>query len=80
MLDVNALMERQKHGEQVIASLPHDELVILQNFAVLAARALRATGQHANQSTANTVLNAYRAGIALGLGLDIAGGSLRARK
>ncbi len=79
MLDLHQLIKLQKNGNQLINTLGHDDMVIMQNYCLLAARGLLKEGAGTNQSTTNIVLNAFRNGIALGLGVKVAGGQVQER-
>lgn len=78
MLDLNALIQKQKEGNQLLAGLQEDETVILQNYALLAARGILQAKR--GESVTNLVLNAFRNGICLGLGLEATAGQIQERR
>jgi hypothetical protein len=62
-----------------MATLGHDEEVVLQNYCLAAAQAVTKAGMAAQQTTNNIILNAFRTGMALGLGIDVAANKVRPR-
>jgi hypothetical protein len=79
MLDLNGLVSKQKEGDRLLQTLTHDEEVVLQNYCLAAAQAVTKAGMAAQQTTNNIILNAFRTGLALGLGIDIAASKVRPR-
>jgi hypothetical protein len=79
MLDLNALLKKQKEGSQIIATLTPSETVILQNYGLLASRSVIQAGQKSGQPTTSIILNAFLSGICLGLALEIRQGQVLER-
>lgn len=79
MLDLNGLVAQQKKGDRLLTSLNHEETVVIQNYSLMSTQALIKAGLGAEQSTNNIILNAYRAGLALGLQIDISNGKIKGR-
>ena len=63
MLDLNVLLAKQSEGDHLLANLEPKEMLILQNFGILAVQGLMKTGRLLNQPTNNIILNAFRNGI-----------------
>lgn len=78
MLDLNELIRKQEQGNQQLASLTEDETVIIQSYALLAARGIVQAKR--GESVTNLVINAFRNGICLGLGLEVGAGQIRERR
>jgi hypothetical protein len=78
MLDLNELIRKQEQGNQLLASLTEDETVILQNYALLAARGILRARK--DESATNLVINAFRNGVCLGLGLEARAGQIHERR
>jgi hypothetical protein len=79
MLDLNALLKKQKEGDRLVASLTPDESIILQNYCLLSAQGLIQAGLKRQESTNNIIINAFRNGICLGLGLEVRQGQVLER-
>ena len=79
MIDLKELIRIQGAGDKLLGTLTHDDMVIMQNYCLLSAQGLLKAGHGANQSTTNIVLNAYRNGICLGLGLKVSSGQVQGR-
>ncbi len=79
MLNLETLLRKQTEGDHLVSTLTPQETAILQNFALMSAQALAKAGREHNQSTNNIILNAFRNGICLGLGLEVREGQVLER-
>ena len=79
MLDLNQLIQKQNEGNQALSSLNENEAAIMQNFGYFAMDAIITKGAKQNDSVDNLILNAYRNGICLGLGLQVVNGCIQER-
>ena len=80
MLDLNHLIAKQNEGNQLLTALTEDEMVILQNYSYLAMTTIIEEGVRRKDSIDNLILNAYRNGICLGLGIQVVNGSIEERR
>lgn len=76
MLNLNQLMDAQRSGGGQIEGLSHDDMVILQNYCLLAAQNLITTGAKDKRGVTDIALNAFRNGVALGLATKVEQGKL----
>ena len=79
MLDLNQLIAKQNEGNHLLSALTEDETVILQNYGYLCMDAVIKEGAKRSDSVDNLILNAYRNGVCLGLGLQIVNGCIQER-
>ncbi len=79
MLDFNVLLAKQREGICLLATLSPKETGSLQTFTLLTVQELTKAGRQANQSTSNIILNAFRNGLCLRLGLKIRQGEVLER-
>ena len=79
MLDLNQLIAKQNEGNQLLSGLTEDEAAILQNYGYLCMQGIIDETARRNDSVDNLILNTYRNGICLGLGLEIANGCIQER-
>jgi len=79
MIDFQDMNSRQQSGLSEINSLQDDERAVLQHYCSLATEALIKTADQRRAPTDQTVINAYRYGIALGLQLKITQGEVSGR-
>lgn len=80
MLDLNQLISKQNEGNQFLATLVENEAVILQNYSYMAARELTREAHSRGEPINNLILNAFRNGICLGLGLQVESGTVQERR
>ena len=79
MLDLNQLITKQNEGNRLLDTLQAKESVILQNYGLMAAQALTEEARTRHETVTNLILNAFRNGICLGLGIQIAQGEIQKR-
>lgn len=79
MIDFQDMVNRQQGGEKEITSLREDEKTVLQHYCSLAAEALLKTGAQRDATIEEVVINAFRNGVGLGLGLRIVNGEVQGR-
>ena len=79
MLDLNQLIAKQNEGNQLLSGLNEDETAVLQNYGYLCMDAVIKEGARRSDSVDNLILNAYRNGICLGLGLQVVNGIIEER-
>ena len=80
MLDLNQLIAKQNEGNQLRTPLSEGEEVILQNYGYFCMQAVIEEGARRDDSVDNLILNAYRNGICLGLGLQIVNRGVEERR
>lgn len=80
MIDFEEMNRRQQEGLRDIDSLEGDEKAILKHYCSLATEALLKLGSQRKAPVDQVVINAFRAGIALGLMLTITKGEVQSRK
>lgn len=80
MIDATETTELTRKGIASIKSLQDAEMRLLEALCSWATESFMEAGYQAKMSTQNVVLNAYRAGIALGLGLSIKDGQVVGRE
>lgn len=79
MLDLNHLIAEQNEGNQQLTTLTEDETVILQNYVYFAMNTIIEEGARRKDSMDNLILNGFRNGICLGLGLQVVNGEIQER-
>ena len=79
MIDFEVMKRCQEEGQRDIDSLEGDERDILKHFCSLSTEALLRLGVQRKAPVDQVVINAFRAGIALGLKLSIINGEVRGR-
>lgn len=80
MLNLNELIAEQNAGNELLATLQENESAILENYGVLALQGLIEMASTRKETAQNLVLNAFRNGICLGLGIQVAGGEIQKRR
>jgi hypothetical protein len=80
MLDLNQLIAKQNDGNLALSTLGEDESVILQNYGYMATKALIQEAHKRGETVDNLVLNCFRNGICLGLGLQVFNGKIEERR
>lgn len=80
MLNLPELKKAQSEGDYVLAGLTTNEMTILENYGVMVVKGLKDAGQQAKQPTINIILNAFRQGISLGLGIEVYQGEVQERR
>ena len=76
MLNLETLLRKQTEGDHLVSTLTPKEATILQNFALMAAQGLIQAGLKRQESTNNIIINAFRNGICLRLGLEVREGQV----
>jgi len=79
MIDLNEMNKHQQEGLMDIDSLQGMEFEVLRHYCSLATEAFLTHGVQSKSPVDKVVINAYRAGIALGLKLTIANGEVKGR-
>ena len=80
MLDLNELIAEQNAGNELLATLGENESAILENYGLLAVQGLIEMASTRKETAHNLVLNAFRNGICLGLGIQVADGEIQKRR
>jgi hypothetical protein len=80
MLDYNEMVNRQQSGNEKVDSLQGDELDIIKHWCSMIAQELMEAGSAQQAPFSEVVVNGIKAGLALGLELDVSQGELLGRK
>uniref|UniRef100_A0A6M3X4X8 Uncharacterized protein n=1 Tax=viral metagenome TaxID=1070528 RepID=A0A6M3X4X8_9ZZZZ len=80
MLDYNEMVARQESGNTKVDGLQGDELDIIKHWCSMVAQELMAAGSAQQAPFGEVVINGIKAGLALGLEMDIVQGELMRRK
>jgi len=80
MLDYNEMVARQESGNTKVDGLQGDELDIIKHWCSMVAQELMAAGSAQQAPFGEVVINGIKAGLALGLEMDIVQGELMGRK
>ena len=79
MIDFEEMKRRQSEGVNLIDTLQDSELVVLQHYCSLSTEAIMVMGKERTAPTNQMIINALKAGIGLGLKLEIKNGELACR-
>ena len=79
MIDFNEMKDRQQEGASLLDSLKEDEFTVLRHYCSLATEALVKMGTQRQATTDQIVINALKAGISLGLRLQVEEGEIQGR-
>ena len=77
MIDYKEMLKRQQQGIALLESLQEDEKEIIKLYCSLSADAVLELGQSRKAPIAETLVNAYKNGLALGLQLMIENGEVK---
>lgn len=80
MIAFEEMKHHQEEGQRDIDSLEGDERDILKHYCSLSTEALLRLGIHRKSPFDEVVINAFRAGLALGLKLSIINGEVHSRQ
>jgi hypothetical protein len=79
MIDFNEMKRRQQEGTKLVDSLQEEERDILQHYCSLSTEAIMKIGQERGAAVNQLVINSLKAGISLGLRLEIKNGEVVGR-
>ena len=77
MIDFKEMLKRQQQGIALLESLQEDEKEIIKHYSSLSADAVLELAKSKKAPIAETVVNAYRTGLALGLQLMVENGEVK---
>lgn len=77
MIDYQEMLKRQQQGIIILESLQKDEKEIIKHYCSLAADAVLELSRSRKAPISESIINAYKNGLALGLQLNIDNGEVK---